>query len=450
MVIFQRLDFIPHLNLPPLVSVVVGFVVSFIPLMLILYYHESKRSAEALNPRGCRRLGMPTGLSNLSDQYSYGTEGVRMGETPPASKIRIKALMTYPIKSCRGVELPTAKVESTGILYDRTFCFAEYAEESEGRNGEKEPAHWAARTMRDAKFRRMTLIIPEIWLPDPSSPSYSTRSPNVLSQGVLVVRFPREIAPGSGIKGHLLSIAMKLGLAPSEERFQVPLNPPPGHDYPSHKLKVWSDYPLAFDYGKHVPQSLARFLGATKSLSLLRIDPEHFRKMGRCAPSKDELGFAAETALADVYPLDLQNISSVREVGKRVQNAIPKLSVIRYRPNIVIEGVPAYNEDDWKKIKVIPRKLRINRHHTSPEPEKPAKTADTDAEDEATLIHVVSRTPRCRLPNVDPDTGMRHPVEPDKTMRSFRRIDAGFSAKACLGMQLVPAVKGDFHPYERP
>lgn len=385
---------------------------------------------------------MPAGLSNLSDQYVYGTDGVRRGQKQPANKIRIKALMTYPIKSCRGIELPTAKVETTGIAYDRTFCFAEYVEESEGLDGEKKEAHWAARTMRDAKYRRMTLIIPEIWLPDPSSPSYSPRSPNVLSKGVLVIRFPREIAPGSGIKGHLLSIAMKLGLADNEERFQVPLHPPPGHDYPSQKLKVWSDYPLAFDYGKHVPESLARFVGATKRFSLLRIDPEYFRKMGRCAPPKDELGYQAETALADVYPLNLQNISSVRDIGKRVASSIPQLSVIRFRPNVIIEGVPAYDEDDWKKIEVIPRKLHFNRHFTTPEEDKPEKTAETKAQDEATLVHVVCRTPRCRLPNVDPETGVRHPVEPDKTMRSFRCIDEGFSAKACLGMQLVPAVKG--------
>lgn len=50
-----------------------------------------------------------------------------------------------------------------------------------------------------------------------------------------------------------------------------------------------------------------------------------------------------------------------------------------------------------------------------------------------------ARTVRCRLPNVNQDTGEKHMQEPDKTMRSYRNIDAGSPKNACLGMQLVPA-----------
>ena len=44
-----------------------------------------------------------------------------------------------------------------------------------------------------------------------------------------------------------------------------------------------------------------------------------------------------------------------------------------------------------------------------------------------------------QLPNVDPDTALRHPSEPDKTLKAFRCIDPGDHHNACLGMQLVPA-----------
>ena len=50
-----------------------------------------------------------------------------------------------------------------------------------------------------------------------------------------------------------------------------------------------------------------------------------------------------------------------------------------------------------------------------------------------------SQTTGCKLPNVDPVTGVKDTVEPDKMMRSFRTIDAGAPDKACLGMQMVPA-----------
>jgi uncharacterized protein YcbX len=45
---------------------------------------------------------------------------------------------------------------------------------------------------------------------------------------------------------------------------------------------------------------------------------------------------------------------------------------------------------------------------------------------------------RCKMPNVDPDTGFRHPVEPDKSLRLHREVDEGAKHMGCLGMQLTP------------
>lgn len=45
---------------------------------------------------------------------------------------------------------------------------------------------------------------------------------------------------------------------------------------------------------------------------------------------------------------------------------------------------------------------------------------------------------RCRLPNVDPDTGVRHDSQPDKSLRTFRNVDEGAPKSGCLGMQLTP------------
>jgi len=42
------------------------------------------------------------------------------------------------------------------------------------------------------------------------------------------------------------------------------------------------------------------------------------------------------------------------------------------------------------------------------------------------------------MPNVDQDTGVRHGVEPDSTLRKYRDVDAGAPKKGCLGMQLCP------------
>ncbi len=47
---------------------------------------------------------------------------------------------------------------------------------------------------------------------------------------------------------------------------------------------------------------------------------------------------------------------------------------------------------------------------------------------------------------MDPDTGARHPQEPDRTLRSERAVDDGAPKMGCLGMQLTPlfdAAEGD-------
>lgn len=60
-----------------------------------------------------------------------------------------------------------------------------------------------------------------------------------------------------------------------------------------------------------------------------------------------------------------------------------------------------------------------------------------------TAVHNITDThtypPRsCKLPNVDPDTGHRHPVEPDRSLRKHREVDEGAKLMGCLGMQLTP------------
>lgn len=40
---------------------------------------------------------------------------------------------------------------------------------------------------------------------------------------------------------------------------------------------------------------------------------------------------------------------------------------------------------------------------------------------------------------MDQTTGEKHPTEPDKTLRTFRNVDAGAGdLVGCLGMQMVP------------
>ena len=53
---------------------------------------------------------------------------------------------------------------------------------------------------------------------------------------------------------------------------------------------------------------------------------------------------------------------------------------------------------------------------------------------------------RCKMPNVDPATGVRHRVEPDRSLRKYRDVDQGAPKYGCLGMQLCPI----FHDANEP
>lgn len=454
-----------------LLSIILHLVCST-PFLLILLWRWQR---VATTPKGCRRIGLPARQSNLQDEYdkvySCGRPEDHIDEDGRPSW-RIKALFVYPIKSCTGVELDVADGVDTGLVYDRQFCFAEQI--TARKDTDPDSPKWEFKTMRDRRYGLLALVRPEIWVPDPTSPDYSPELEEVRSQGVLVVYYPRIV---KGIWSVPVKIGIALRLCASERSFRLPLLPPPldsgngpgnqdgnGQEnsnlyrncqYPSTRVRIWRDSPYAFDYGRHIPQSLRDFLALGGSsaagrppLSLFRADPAHSRQVFRCAPRKSTLGYQPLTAFADAYPIHMLNLASIRDVAVRCASAIPRLSVRRFRANIIIQGPDAYVEDSWKRIRVVSRDRgsRKSKHCLGPSKNNEQPIVEVDGkeqeeEEDATEIYTSCRTVRCRLPNVDPDTGIRHPVEPDRTLKSFRRIDAGDPNNACMGMQLVPAVQ---------
>jgi len=377
---------------------------TLISLILSLCFVILAQKTPPIRPKGCRRLGLPPGTSNLDDEfdskYSHGVPKHQQGSSRPSW--RVKALFSYPLKSCGGVEMQASNVIPTGLEYDRQFTFAAYSNDE-----------WNIRTLRNAGFNRLALIQPEIWVPDPSAQDYDPNCIEVECKGVLVITYPR-LAPG-GWRGLLLKTGMALKIFDSQHQFQVPLDPPPKYKFPLLPVKIWKDKPLAYDYGKLLPDSIFDFFGVDPdegTLTLFRASDPHTRQIFRNAPKAEEIGFQPNTAFADAYPIHLLNMSSHRDVALRCAYAIPRLSIRRFRANIIVQGPAAFEEDHWKRVSIG-----------------------------GTEIHVSCRTIRCRLPNVDPVSGDRHKAEPDKTLKSYRRIDDGDRTNACLGMQLVPATK---------
>lgn len=104
----------------------------------------------------------------------------------------------------------------------------------------------------------------------------------------------------------------------------------------------------------------------------------------------------AWTSLTDGYPALLVSEASLADLNQRLQErGQPVVEMRRFRPNIVVSGVPAYAEDDWQRVRLgdIP-------------------------------FDVVKPCARCVMTTVDPSRGeILDPLEPLATLATYRRVE---------------------------
>ncbi|KAF2748614.1 hypothetical protein M011DRAFT_440950 [Sporormia fimetaria CBS 119925] len=384
------------------------------PAILILIFAFTQKEELLPPPAGCRQIGLQ-GRSNLTDQflkkYSRGSDA------GPQNPWTVKALFIYPIKSCKGIELDRTDIVPIGLQYDRQFTLAQYVTSLPTLEG-KVKSEWSFITQRT--FPRMAKVETELWIPDPEAPGYSPDGEWVKSEGCLVVRFP--FTPDvdlsmEGLKAYGTIVAAKLTGKPEPMvEFRIPSNPPKERirtmRYTHEKVTIWKDSPVALNMGCEVPEEvmakLKYTLGVANPLTLFRIDPEQCRELHKCAPKKKDVGFQPTIGMQDSYPMHILNLAAVHDVSSKLPKGSKPLSALRFRPNVLFTGPPAFDEDNWTK----------------------ARIGDG-------TYHISCRTTRCKLPNVDPDTGVADRNEPGTTMRKYRVIDKG-SQSACLGMQVTP------------
>ncbi|KAJ4335132.1 hypothetical protein N0V95_008986 [Ascochyta clinopodiicola] len=401
-------------------------LVTLSPFILIALFALTQRDKPSPPPAGCKKFGVQ-GRGNLDDQYSkkYAKGGDATKENPWT----VKALFVYPLKSAGPIELDKSEVLRTGLKYDRQFTIGQYVTSMPGLDG-KVTSEWHFCTQR--KYPRLAKIETEIWVPDPSAPGYDKDGEWVKSDGCLVIRFPFSQDTDfslDGLKswGKILAAQMAGKSEPMLE-IRVPFNPPQERikkkGYTNETLRIWTDSPVALNMGCEVdPDLLAKLkytIGTTNPITLFRIDTNKFREVFRCAPKKEDVGFQPAIGMQDSYPVHILNLASVHDVANKLPRGselerwrVPIINALRYRANIYFTGPPAFAEDNWKKAKIG-----------------------------STPYHISCRTSRCKLPNVDPATGVADSNEPMSTMRKYRVIDEG-SKNAVLGMQVTPLEVGD-------
>lgn len=111
-------------------------------------------------------------------------------------------------------------------------------------------------------------------------------------------------------------------------------------------VTIWGKTFKAGIENKSINEALSDFL--SKTVKLVRYQKQSFRDL-------EDAGTRAvkETMFADARPVLLVNENSLIDLNEKlkVKNALPSY-IERFRANIIVDGIPAYQEEEIKEIKI--------------------------------------------------------------------------------------------------
>ena len=113
------------------------------------------------------------------------------------------------------------------------------------------------------------------------------------------------------------------------------------------RVRVWDDVVKAYDMGALAAQWFSDFIGGGQRLRLVRFDPEQ----QRLSDPQWTGELQAENAFADGFPLLVANRASLADLNRRLaaRGAAP-VTMQRFRPNLVLDGLQPYDEDHIDEI----------------------------------------------------------------------------------------------------
>jgi uncharacterized protein YcbX len=171
------------------------------------------------------------------------------------------------------------------------------------------------------------------------------------------------------------------------------------------RVTVWKDEVAAYDMGDLCAQWFTDFLG--KPVRLVRFDPEQKRLSDhRWTGTLD-----AENAFADGFPILVASTAGLDEFNRRlVAQGEEAVTMARFRPNLVLDGLDAHGEDALDEISFA-------------------------TDDGPVRLKLVKPCARCPIPDVDPASGTPgHKV--GDTLASYR-ADARMNGALTFGMNAV-------------
>jgi uncharacterized protein YcbX len=186
--------------------------------------------------------------------------------------------------------------------------------------------------------------------------------------------------------------------APGAATLVLPLATPDG---PPLAVQIWDDVVEAADCGDFAASWFSQVLGSACRLVRFR------RDVVRPTSTKWTGGVAAEARFADAYPLLLIGAASLADLNRRLcANGRAPLPMDRFRPNLVVDGIEAYEEDYLEQLVAA-----------------------------SLVIKPVKPCARCPIPSIDQATGVHGPDPIDilLTYRANPRMDGA----VCFGMNCI-------------
>jgi uncharacterized protein YcbX len=247
----------------------------------------------------------------------------------------------YPIKSCAGISLREATLTAAGLMseniYDREWMVVD--------------ADGEFLTQRECP--KLALITPRI-----KADTLELRAPGML-------------------------------------RLEIPLDLPDPDDAPTLDVHIWDHTVKAYDCDDVTAAWFSNAIGVP--CRLVRFHP-HAK---RYSNTKWTDGAEIPNMFSDGYPVLVVSEASLDDLnGKLTAQGRPALPMNRFRPNIVIAGVDAFEEDYAATISIGVAVLK---------PVKPC--------------------PRCAIPSVDQATGIvgADPLDILQTYRANPKVDGGIT-----------------------
>ena len=255
----------------------------------------------------------------------------------------LSEIIFYPVKSCAGISVPEARLTEAGLEVDGVHDREWMVVDEDGQ------------FLTQREHPRMALVTP------------------ALKDGQLMLSAP--------------------GMSPHRV----------GRDQAAaaRLVRIWDDSVLAEDCGDASAAWLSQALGTPCRLV-------HFGDSARRVTGTTWTGgIEAPTRFADGYPVLVIGAASLVDLNARLAQAgRPALPMNRFRPNLVIDGLEAFEEDYVAQFAIG-----------------------------AALLKPVKACPRCPIPSVDQATGVPGP-DPLDILQAYRR-KSQLDDAVCFGMNCI-------------